>query len=794
MELFKLLGTIAVENTDAVKAIKETSGEGEKAESKLSNAFDKIGSAAVKVGKAVATGFGVAATAMGTITTMAVKNYADYEQLVGGVETLFGAGGKSLGEYAASVGQSVSQAKKEYDSLMNAQSTVLRNADVAFKTAGLSANEYMETVTSFSASLIQSLGGDTKKAAEAADQAIVDMSDNANKMGTSMESIQSAYQGFAKQNYTMLDNLKLGYGGTATEMARLINDSGVLGDAMIDLGDKQNIGAALSEVGFAKMVEAIHVVQTEMGITGTTALEASTTISGSISSMKSAWQNFLVGLADGNQNMDTLVSNLFESVTTVGANLIPRIQQTVKSIVNVVKTNAPKIIAEIKTMMVEMLPSLIETSTNIVNKLKEKFIAYSPIVLDGIGKLITGIAGFIQSSLPIVTEKAKDIVSGLGQKIKENLPILISKGLDIMTGLSESILANLPTLVATGMDLIKSIAEGYVSALPDLIAKAPQIIINLANAISQSMQTIFMKGFEIVWELIKGIVSAIPDLISNFDNIIKSIFALWNAINWINLGKNLINGITNGIKNMGANLKNTANNLFKELDKLIGNIFKSIEKSIMNPINSAKNLFSTAVTGMKNLAVSTFNSLKSSVESIFSAVKSAMVNPIETAKNTIKGIIDTIKGLFNFQISFPQIPMPHFSISPSGWSIGDLLKGSIPQLSIDWYKKAMDDPMIMNSPTAFGINANGQIMAGGEAGSEVVSGTDTLMNMIGTVVAAQNENLTNLVARLFAFLQESLPEMSNMQLVMDSGAVIGELAPGMDKALGKIAYRNGRGV
>ena len=171
MELFKLLGTIAVENTDAVKAIKETSGEGEKAESKLSNAFDKIGSAAVKVGKAVATGFGVAATAMGTITTMAVKNYADYEQLVGGVETLFGAGGKSLGEYAASVGQSVSQAKKEYDSLKAAQNTVLRNADAAFKTAGLSANEYMETVTSFSASLIQSLGGDTKKAAEAADQA-----------------------------------------------------------------------------------------------------------------------------------------------------------------------------------------------------------------------------------------------------------------------------------------------------------------------------------------------------------------------------------------------------------------------------------------------------------------------------------------------------------------------------------------------------------------------------------------------------------------------------------------------
>lgn len=794
MELFKLLGTVAVENTEAVKALKETSVEGKKTESKLSNAFDKIGSAAVKVGKVVATGFGIAATAMGAITTTAVKNYADYEQLVGGVETLFGAGGKSLGEYAASIGQSVSKAKKEYDSLMAAQNTVLRNADAAFKTAGLSANEYMETVTSFSASLIQSLGGDTKKAAEAADQAIVDMSDNANKMGTSMESIQSAYQGFAKQNYTMLDNLKLGYGGTATEMARLINDSGVLGDAMIDLSDKQNIGSALAEVGFAKMVEAIHVVQTEMGITGTTALEASTTISGSISSMKSAWQNFLVGLSDGNQNMDVLVSNLFESVTTVGANLIPRIQQTVKSIVNVVKTNAPKIIAEIQTMMVEMLPTLIETTTNIVKTLKEKFITYSPMVLDGIGNLITGIAGFIQSNLPIVTEKAKEIVSGLGQKIKENLPILISKGLDILTGLSESILSNLPALVATGMDLIKSLAEGFMSALPDLIAKAPLIIINLANAISQSMQTIFMKGFEIVWELIKGIVSAIPDLISNFNNIIKAIFAVWNAINWMNLGKNLIKGISNGIKNLGNSLKNTAKNLFTKLDEMTGNIFKSIGKSIMNPINSAKSLFSTAVSAIKNVAVSVFNALKGSVTSVFNGIKNAIVNPIQTAKTTIKNIVDAIKGFFNFKISFPKIPMPHFSISPSGWSIGDLLKGSIPELSIDWYKKAMDDPMIMNSPTAFGINANGQIMAGGEAGSEVVSGTDTLMNMISSAVAAQNRELTNIVEKIFAFLQAVLPEMQNMQLVMDSGALIGELAPGMDKALGKIAYRNGRGV
>ena len=229
----------------------------DEASAQISNLSESLGNG---LKKAAAIGVGAvtsAAAGITALTTAAVNNYAEYEQLVGGVETLFKESANRIKTYA----------------------------DEAYRTAGLSANEYMSTVTSFSASLLQSLSGDTQAAAEYANQALTDMADNANKMGTSMEMIQNAYQGFAKQNYTMLDNLKLGYGGTATEMARLINDSGVLGDAMIDLGDKQNIGAAIAEVGFAKIVEAIHVVQTEMGITGTTALEAEKTISGSVASM-----------------------------------------------------------------------------------------------------------------------------------------------------------------------------------------------------------------------------------------------------------------------------------------------------------------------------------------------------------------------------------------------------------------------------------------------------------------------------------------------------------------------------
>ena len=356
MELFKLFGTIAIKNNEAVNALDEVIEQGEKTQSKLANSFEKIGSAAAKVGKVVAAGVGTAATAIGTITTLAVKNYADYEQLVGGVETLFNKTNLSLQEYAESVGKTCEEVFDEWGALTAGARIIQNNAEEAFKTAGLSANEYMETVTSFSASLIASLDGDTKKAAEAADRAIIDMADNANKMGSSMESIQNAYQGFAKQNYTMLDNLKLGYGGTKEEMARLIEDAAKLTDVQEELG----ISVDANSMSFANIVNAISVVQSSMGIMGATAAEASSTISGSIASMKAAWKNLLVGFADSSQDIDTLVSNMVESVVTVGKNLIPRIQETLRVLFGVIKENAPKLLAEIPKMVMELLPQSVK--------------------------------------------------------------------------------------------------------------------------------------------------------------------------------------------------------------------------------------------------------------------------------------------------------------------------------------------------------------------------------------------------------------------------------------------------
>lgn len=305
MELFKILGKIAISNSDANKTIDETTNKAQKSVTAFTNGMNKINNVIGKVAKAalITGNFSLAA-----ITKGAISAYGDYEQLVGGVETLF----------------------------KNSSQKVIGYANNAYKTAGLSANGYMETVTSFSASLLQGLGGNTEKAAEIANLAITDMADNANKMGTDMSSIQNAYQGFAKQNYTMLDNLKLGYGGTQSEMIRLINDSGVLKKKIKDLDD----------VSFDTMIQAIHKIQDNLGITGTTALEASTTIQGSWSSLKASWSNLMTGLADENADLDTLISNVANNAGTVWENVKPRIKQVFDSITGLLPDWAQNIIGK----------------------------------------------------------------------------------------------------------------------------------------------------------------------------------------------------------------------------------------------------------------------------------------------------------------------------------------------------------------------------------------------------------------------------------------------------------------
>lgn len=720
LELFKLFGSIGLKGVEETKkGIKDTTNTAKEESSKIEKAVNKTGEIASKVGKAAIIGATAAATAIGTITKFVIQHYAEYEQLVGGVETLFGAQGLSLKKYAQSIGQTVEQARGKYDQLIQAQTEVMNNAKVAYKTAGMSANDYMNTITSFAAALKQSTANETE-AAKVANQTVIDMADNANKMGTNMEDIQNAYQGFSKQNYVMLDNLKIGYGGTKSEMERLLQDAEKLTGVHYDINN-------LSDV-----YNAIHEIQKNLGITGTTAKEAMKTIDGAMKMTKASWDNLLTGLADPKQAVGPLISEFAKSLGILAKNVTPKIKEVFNALPNALIQITPQLM----NMIIDLAPSLILAAINLV------------------AGLVGALPGVIS---PIFSQLSSLIGSGMidkiGQSISSNMPTLISKGLDMLLQFSQAVLTNLPVLVGMGMKLIFYLVQGLMSSLPTLISKVPTIISNLADAFSNSAQTIFVWGVKIIAEIIKGLVMSIPSLIANIPKIIYAIFAVWNAINWWNLGKGLINGIKNGITSMGGSLTSTAKNLFESLKNNVSNIFNNIKKVIESPIFGAKTKVLAIIGELQNGVRVGFNFIRSHASSVWNGIKNAIMSPMNTAANFVKAIISKIKGFFNFKISWPHIPLPHFNIQPSGWNVGDLLKGKIPSLGIKWYAQAMDNPMILDAPTIFGMS-NGQMLGAGEAGAEVVAGRDTLMKMINQASNNRADEILEALHRIIALLSD----------------------------------------
>lgn len=453
MELFKIFGRIALKGQQETEdGLDSVSGKA----SKVGDVFLKGIGTIAKWGVATAS---VAATATAALVKSAVTAYSDYEQLVGGVETLFKDSASEVQKYAAN----------------------------AYQTAGLSANEYMETVTGFSASLLQSLDGDTKAAAEKANVAITDMSDNANKMGTSMESIQNAYQGFAKQNYTMLDNLKLGYGGTKEEMQRLLEDAEKLSGQKFDLSS------------YADIVDAIHVVQTEMGITGTTAKEAATTIQGSVNMTKAAWQNLVVGIADDTQDFDVLVNNFVESVTTAGNNILPRVEIALKGVGTLVEKLAPIIAKTVPNIVSTTLPSMIKAGTSMIRAL-----------LDGLLKAV-----------PELIPCFKDIINQLIEVIVDNLPLIIEAAVTIAGAIVSGLVEALPDILTAGIQLIQSLAQGLTNGIPNILSTAIDIVSKLAMAFYKNEPQIIQTGLQLLLGLVKGILQAVPQLLSVLPDIIN---------------------------------------------------------------------------------------------------------------------------------------------------------------------------------------------------------------------------------------------------------------------------------
>lgn len=629
----------------------------------ISGALGKMGSVAGGVAKGISVGIGVASTAIVGLGKQAVNAYGEYEQLVGGVETLF----------------------KE-----NA-STVITNASNAYKTAGMSANEYMTTVTSFSASLLQSLGNDTVKASEMADMAITDMSDNANKMGTSMEMIQNAYQGFAKQNYTMLDNLKLGYGGTKTEMERL------LADAQAISGIKYDISS------YADVVDAIHVIQTEMGITGTTAKEASSTIQGSIASMKSAWTNLLTGLSDPTQNLDQLIDNLVNSITTVGANLMPRITLVLDGVVKLVSELAPKLVAEIPKIVSQVLPSILSGAIKIVDG-----------IVQALPQLIGTLVSMLPTLLPMLIDGIVNMIVTLASSFADIIQPIIDNLPEIIISIVDALISNLPALIQGCINLV----IGIVSALPQiimaLIKAIPTIIVSIVEALFSAMP-ILLDGFIAIfggaWDVICGIFTPVIDffggLFSNVVNVISEVFtpvlnvmgAVWNGIQAvfapaIALFSGIFNGVVNAIKNIFTPIVNffssifslavnTIRTVFSAVTGIAGAIWNSVKNVFAGVGNFFSGIFSKAVSIIKsvfNPIVDFFSGIWNKITGIFSkvgeVVGKAITNVVGKAVNTVLSVAVSIINGF---ISAINLAISCINAIP-GVEINKLKKLDVPQM------------------------------------------------------------------------------------------------------------------
>lgn len=925
MDIFSLVGKITINYADAVnniekvsKSAKDTAETLEDVDKKADGAGDSVEDAG-QAAKNADSGFttwkatlaNLASTAitkvisgctqlaekMADVTKSAVGHYAEYEQLVGGVETLFKDSSGKLIDYA----------------------------EKAYKTAGMSSNQYMDTATSFAASLIQGLGGDTAKAVELTNLAITDMSDNANKMGTDIGSIQDAYQGFAKQNYTMLDNLKLGYGGTQSEMIRLINDSGVLGEKI----------ESLDNVTFDQMIEAIHKIQDNLGITGTTALEAGTTISGSWSSVQALFENiltkvgsklaptvmgFLQQLSDWMETIDwdafaTSVGDALQRVfdwiqkidfTTFFEKGMDGVTEFIEGLGDFA-TKAIEVIGDIQSF-IDILITLSPIILGVVTTLGSLAVAFKiGEIIDSVKTAMTGlfaamsanpivaviaiIAGLVVALVTLwnTNEDFRNAVTAIWDSIKnvwESVKEAVSTAIEAIkgffTGLVDSIKQaweNIKTAISEKIDAIKETVTNVFTAIADTVSAVWETIKNAVQVAIMFIGEIISAAFQIItmpwmfiwenckeyiiaaWEFIKNAVSTALDAISTtisniwnaivgfltpilegikntfttiweaiktavstaINNIQTVITTVWNAI--VSFLKPILEGIKNTFTTVWNAIKSTISTVLNAIQTAITTVWNAIKTTVTNVISSIKSAISSVFNAIKSTISSILNSIKSTFTSVWNSIKSTVSNVIngvkftissglnaakstvsnvlgaikekfssifEGAKNIVSNAINRIKSFFNFSWSLPHLKLPHISISGSF----SLTPPSVPHFGIDWYKKAMDDGMIMNQPTIFGYNAkSNQFLAGGEAGSETVVGTQSLMDMIRVAVNEENASLLEKLDRILTILESYMPfipQLANLKLVTDTGVLAGELAPAMDEELGKIFDKEGR--
>lgn len=577
---------------------------------KSSGILTGLGTVAKGAATAAVAGFTALTGAVTAIGGAALSAYADYEQLVGGVDTLFGSASQTLQGYAAE----------------------------AYKTCGMSANQYMTQATSFAASLVSSCSGDVAKAADYANMAMGDMSDNVNKMGSDMTDVQNAYQGFAKQNYTMLDNLKLGYGGTQAEMKRLIADAN-------KLRQEQGKNADLTIDSYADVVEAIHTVQENMGITGTTAKEAATTISGSIGMAKAAWENFITGLGRDDVDFSQLTQQLLESIGAVATNVAPRVAQIGQGII----TAFPVVLSGLGTVLAPVVSEALSTAWNIAVNALAGIGIHLPNVDSS--QMLSGINAAMDAAKLLLTdpaaflEKGNQLVQSVGSGIRAGVPKIVSEGLNILTSLSQAFLTGFPQIVSMGGQLVLSLVQGLMDSLPSLIEQGPQIVSNIANGISAAAGVLLDTGLQIIVAIGTGLVNAVPTLLANIPQILQAVWDAFIAYQWVTLGGTLVTSIGEGIAALGSQIPTKLKGFFDQAVSHAGEFVSNMAaKGLQAGSDFLLNIAAT-LSQMPGRVAGWFSEIIFNAASLVSSLGAK-------ASAAGQGFLSGIQGGFNAAVSF----------------------------------------------------------------------------------------------------------------------------------------------
>ena len=577
---------------------------------KSSGILTGLGTVAKGAATAAVAGFTALTGAVTAIGGAALSAYADYEQLVGGVDTLFGSASQTLQGYAAE----------------------------AYKTCGMSANRYMTQATSFAASLVSSCSGDVAKAADYANMAMGDMSDNVNKMGSDMTDVQNAYQGFAKQNYTMLDNLKLGYGGTQAEMKRLIADAN-------KLRQEQGKNADLTIDSYADVVEAIHTVQENMGITGTTAKEAATTISGSIGMAKAAWENFITGLGRDDVDFSQLTQQLLESIGAVATNVAPRVAQIGQGII----TAFPVVLSGLGAVLAPIVSEALSTAWNIAVNALAGIGIHLPSVDSS--QMLSGINAAMDAAKLLLTdpaaflEKGNQLVQSVGSGIRAGVPKIVSEGLNVLTSLSQAFLTGFPQIVSMGGQLVLSLVQGLMDSLPSLIEQGPQIVSNIANGISAAAGVLLDTGLQIIVAIGTGLINAVPTLLANIPQILQAVWDAFVAYQWVTLGSTLVTSIGEGISALGSQIPMKLKGFFDQAVNHAGEFVSNMAaKGLQAGSDFLLNIAAT-LSQMPGRVAGWFSEIIFNAASLVSSLGAK-------ASAAGQGFLSGIQGGFNAAVSF----------------------------------------------------------------------------------------------------------------------------------------------